>query len=775
MTAVAPPPNFQPIARSGWTGAGSAMSADDVSRMFMPRKSAQRANSSSSIASSASSSSTVPAPSAQPNGAPASSAPAAGDWGVRKKPPRSIWPPAKSEPISGLSNARPQSVASSSSGPSAASAMSALHTPGSVLAAQHQSQAQPNGAPKPQAQPEPQAILHLLPMNGTFERKTINVPFYPEVLRIGRQTNGRTVPAPNNGYFDSKVLSRQHAEVWADRSGKVWIRDVKSSNGTFVNGHRLSPENRDSDPHEIREQDMLELGIDIVSEDQKTVVHHKVAARVEHAGFYNNANNMMDLNFGDIDPSANGNMVGPQVGQGAGQIRRASNQGSLGNQGRMASAPPNVAGNQMSAAQQRHMSLWLNPISMEQIVKRLNCELKNARQQSQDLQRTSQYVDSLLTSEPKKEQPAKSPHTKVSPIKDIKARFSDPPAPPPQQPLPEKPDVARANTAETGIQSMLKRETTERPKIAASNSSSLRQESSNHITSLVQELTNAQKKIDTQSVQLKDLEEMLKRERLLRENAEERAHRLESAGGHLPNGAPVDATLQQPSSSSQAQPAESSAESSAADMSNPDETAKTAVIDESTTKLQQRLELMLREMDEMKRQMELYRNRAETAEAQSAKDRQSLAEMVEKIRQDEAARNNASAEAHDSLRRRRRPGSSGSHKSTESTGKEPNNMSTATTAVDAEGEVADATADEDAVVDLIRKVGMQNGRPVTPEQVDELQKAIGHALGHGRTASVQAPRHDQVAQSAPYASILGVVLLGVGLMAYLNGWQKVER
>lgn len=30
-------------------------------------------------------------------------------------------------------------------------------------------------------------------------------------------------------------------------------------------------------------------------------------------------------------------------------------------------------------------------------------------------------------------------------------------------------------------------------------------------------------------------------------------------------------------------------------------------------------------------------------------------------------------------------------------------------------------------------------------------------------------------EASPYASMLGVVLLGVGLMAYLNGWQKMDK
>jgi hypothetical protein len=218
-------------------------------------------------------------------------------------------------------------------------------------------------------------MLCLIPMNGTFERKTINVPYYPDVVKIGRQTNNKTQPTPLNGYFDSKVLSRQHAELYANRNGTIWIRDVKSSNGTFVNGQRLSQENRDSEPHELREQDMLELGIDIVSEDQKTIVHHKVAARVEHAGLYRgDANNVLDVNFGDLDSPAPGNMMSG-FGQPLVQMRgRQGSQGSLSNSsGRLGSAPPSVAGsNQGPMGQQRHINFWLQPISMEQVVKKLN-------------------------------------------------------------------------------------------------------------------------------------------------------------------------------------------------------------------------------------------------------------------------------------------------------------------------------------------------------------------------------------------------------------------
>ena len=206
-------------------------------------------------------------------------------------------------------------------------------------------------------------------MNGTFERKQINVPFYPDVLRVGRQTNAKTVPTQNNGYFDSKVLSRQHAEVYAERNGKVFIRDVKSSNGTFVNGQRLSPENRESDPHELRQHDTLELGIDIVSEDQKTIVHHKVSAKIEYVGMPGTTNNVLDLSFGDLDPSHAGSLLSTPMS--APMMHSRSRPGGPIN-GR-SSAPSSVAGSQISSgAQSRQMNFWGSPLNVEQLVKSLS-------------------------------------------------------------------------------------------------------------------------------------------------------------------------------------------------------------------------------------------------------------------------------------------------------------------------------------------------------------------------------------------------------------------
>lgn len=64
--------------------------------------------------------------------------------------------------------------------------------------------------------------LHLQPLNDTFAPKQISLspPGPQNKIKIGRQTNQKTLPQPANGYFDSKVLSRMHAEVWS-QDGKV--------------------------------------------------------------------------------------------------------------------------------------------------------------------------------------------------------------------------------------------------------------------------------------------------------------------------------------------------------------------------------------------------------------------------------------------------------------------------------------------------------------------------------------------------------------------------
>ncbi|KAJ7461131.1 hypothetical protein FB451DRAFT_1044573 [Mycena latifolia] len=93
-------------------------------------------------------------------------------------------------------------------------------------------------------------------------------------LRIGRFTDrsGLGLAAvnalsTNKIAFRSKVVSRAHAEVWVEASPhggppQFFIRDTKSSSGTFLNHVRLSPANTESRAHQIKDGDILQLGVD---------------------------------------------------------------------------------------------------------------------------------------------------------------------------------------------------------------------------------------------------------------------------------------------------------------------------------------------------------------------------------------------------------------------------------------------------------------------------------------------------------------------------------
>ncbi|EIN09018.1 hypothetical protein PUNSTDRAFT_68326, partial [Punctularia strigosozonata HHB-11173 SS5] len=82
-----------------------------------------------------------------------------------------------------------------------------------------------------------------------------------------------------NGYFANKTLSRKHAEVWAE-DDKIYVKDTKSQNGTYINGKRLSDQGMESVACEICPNDILEFGTDVFWNNGTTPVHTKVYARV---------------------------------------------------------------------------------------------------------------------------------------------------------------------------------------------------------------------------------------------------------------------------------------------------------------------------------------------------------------------------------------------------------------------------------------------------------------------------------------------------------------
>ncbi|KAJ3241479.1 hypothetical protein HDU81_000531 [Chytriomyces hyalinus] len=61
--------------------------------------------------------------------------------------------------------------------------------------------------------------------------------------------------------FNTKVVSRAHAELWVSDDGKVMFKDVGSSSGTWVNKHRLSPPGKESRAYPLNSGDVIQLGI----------------------------------------------------------------------------------------------------------------------------------------------------------------------------------------------------------------------------------------------------------------------------------------------------------------------------------------------------------------------------------------------------------------------------------------------------------------------------------------------------------------------------------
>lgn len=728
MTAVANAPAFPQLSRSAWNGTisgNNTVNADDVRGMFAPRKNLARSSSSSSI-SSDSSGTSVATNGSLANGGSLSSTSDLSQWSTsslqqRKRPqqPTNVWPVSKQDTqqdLSRFANVRPNGMMN---------AHGIMQQNGGGPQSQMGQQLRPVAAELAPGQP----VLYLLSLNGTFERKTIAVPFAPESLRIGRQTNQKTVPTPTNGFFDSKVLSRQHAEIYAERSGKVFIRDVKSSNGTFVNGTRLSQENRESEPHELQTADHLELGIDIVSEDQKTVVHHKVAAKVEHAGFLAASNNVLDMNFGDLDPANGSTMLSGVAMQMRG--RNGSN-APVANNGRpMHNAPINQQANNM--LQQR--PFFMAPIATDQIMKRLTAEMRSARLQAQDLGRTNQFLSTLLSKDDLKEldnhdaveAQKLQPVTNGSAVPlrpDTKARFSDPPAPPPQQPLPEKPDSPAP-----------KRGLSERPKSGQSLSSPIKQDNLSQIIQLTEALNNAKRDIDVQAARNRELEELLQQERQAREVAEGLARQLEESTTVQVNGSikthdqPEDTTKELPVVTTDAPEQE---------VEQPvQETVPTPSVD-NVAVFESRILTMESQMEEMKQQLSQWKQRCEAAETERDSNRKSLEEMVIQLRAEEARRKESEKAAQTKSAVQKLPNplasTNGSITAEEATEKEP-------------------PSSRSSISDDSPTLSRTN--TITP------QNANMGLTAHGQRYNA----------SLPYASMFGVVLIGMGMMAYMNGWQ----
>lgn len=321
---------------------------------------------------------------------------------------------------------------------------------------------------------------------------------------------------------------------------------------------------------------------------------------------------------------------------------------------------------------------------------------------------------------------------------DSFSRFSDPPAPPPQQPLPEKPDALSRSASESF--SSLKRSDTEKPKGGTGSPVS---RDSSQILSLIEALSTAKREIDTQGTRVKELESMLLQEQAARKLAEERINELETrpavestdtaADDHVPileNGADdgenndMEDTVQVNGIHPSEDPA-------------PQETQTEPPVEDKSAGLQVRLDAMMEEMEEMRKQIASFKGRAEHAEDNTNQARKSLAEMVETLRKERADKASVTVSGSKS-----------------------------------------AAHDHSPTKDFSGQAVPSDG-PVEPKTNTAcVDSANSHKKEIDAAATAFATQHQRpnyVEEASPYASIFGVVLLGVGLMAYLNGWQKMDK
>jgi pSer/pThr/pTyr-binding forkhead associated (FHA) protein len=118
-----------------------------------------------------------------------------------------------------------------------------------------------------------------------FPPTSRTLPHEDCVIRVGRYSERDTNPNPPPNLpssapvgFKSKVVSRRHCEFWCS-NGQWYIKDVKSSSGTFLNHIRLSQPSVESKPFPVNDGDVVQLGIDFRGGEE--MIFRCVKIRVE--------------------------------------------------------------------------------------------------------------------------------------------------------------------------------------------------------------------------------------------------------------------------------------------------------------------------------------------------------------------------------------------------------------------------------------------------------------------------------------------------------------
>ena len=134
-----------------------------------------------------------------------------------------------------------------------------------------------------------------------FKTTSRTLPHEQCVIRVGRysERDANQDPPPNVPSaapvgFKSKVVSRKHCEFWCS-GGQWYIKDVKSSSGTFLNHIRLSQPSAESKPFPVNDGDLVQLGIDFRGGEE--MIFRCVKIRIECNRAWQKAPNNFKLVF----------------------------------------------------------------------------------------------------------------------------------------------------------------------------------------------------------------------------------------------------------------------------------------------------------------------------------------------------------------------------------------------------------------------------------------------------------------------------------------------
>ncbi|XP_017109326.2 sarcolemmal membrane-associated protein [Drosophila bipectinata] len=126
--------------------------------------------------------------------------------------------------------------------------------------------------PSSAASGDAKIVLQCEAKSHKFETRSI--PLQPnQECKVGRLI-AKSKASEGNAIFDCKVLSRNHAMLWYTADGRFWVKDTKSSNGTFINDNKLG-----NDPAELHYGDIVKFGVEVI-ENSRQEVHGCIIARV---------------------------------------------------------------------------------------------------------------------------------------------------------------------------------------------------------------------------------------------------------------------------------------------------------------------------------------------------------------------------------------------------------------------------------------------------------------------------------------------------------------